>query len=59
MSACRGAPASTSRDRDPSPRLVVRVARVTVILKRVRKGGKLVLTCRGAPATTSNNGALG
>jgi len=53
VSACRGAPASTSRDCNPSPRQVVRVARGAAIRGRVRKGGELVLTCRGAPATTS------
>jgi len=41
VSACRGAPASTSRGRDPSPRRVVRVARGAAILGRVRNGGKL------------------
>jgi len=42
VSVCRGAPASTSRGRDPSPRRV-RVARGTAILGRVRKGRKFFL----------------
>jgi len=39
VSACRGAQASTSTGRDPSPRWMVRVARGAAILRRVSKGG--------------------